>query len=1054
MAKDAKSVSRALVLDTTSAQYNVDLLNKKIDTYNTTLAKTTITEKQRIDTEKSLAAAIQKRGDIQAQIEQGLGATLQQQRRYIQDLTRDMDKLAVGTQAYANKRDELKKATEQMLQMKGAVKEVEAANTELGGSFGKILTRVAEFGAAYFTFDKIGEFIKGSIDEADQAEEAISNLANALQNVDRMDVFGKLTARADEFAEKYKALDNDDITKVFGRLVDYGKLSEEQMISLTDVIVNYARKQNVSLEEASDVMTKALEGNGKALKGYGINIKDGQTVTERFNLLTTDLAQKVQGAEAAFEKTRKGGIEQYKQGFRDLEENIGRFITGQGDLAEEMYKTALAAKNEGDEANKLVKEYEELQGKVNKTAAEKERMQSITTTLAHTFGNSVVEINKETGALQLNLEKTKLLIQQKLLLANPAAAELAGKWSVAIDNYSAAADDAAKNLAILNAKQKELGTTAEEANKKIMHVTAGPGMTSQADARSKEEKDLSDLAQAYTGSAYAVAKYAKEADELARKLNTLGISSKAIKDLLRPDNSPINDKAKPDDKPVDKDFENKVKQAQQELQKLKEDAAAEGLTGLSKDINAAVTLRVDKLKEWREKLSGGIISQKDFDEASASIEEKYQKAISVAIHKVNDAADERIAKNKVQLPIDVVPKIEPISAEEMKKVAESLGKISEELRQQMARDNIAKDKLSVLQAVNPEERKQALLKVLQDEYDAEIKNKVLTTEEKKLIDQQYADKRKAIEDDYLKANFNAAVQGAQALLGMFEGFEQARDSRENAALNKELKANDLRKQSLQKMLNSKQISQQAYDAAIAKMDADADKRKEAVEQEQFERNKRLQKAMLTIDYGRSIMAVWAQWPKWDGGIQMYIALAAATASYIGSMAKLNGAKFAEGGVLKGPSHAQGGIPLYGRNGAYYGEAEGGEVILSKKTVRNNWDYISPLLHTSMHGNGERLQPFWARPYQGIDNAAIARGARRYADGGFVQRDFSSQLDMGNQSSPATQELLNGNMMAMQQMMQTLDSLNRRLQQPVSVSLNKLQRAEDLQNRIYNDSAFK
>ena len=48
----------------------------------------------------------------------------------------------------------------------------------------------------------------------------------------------------------------------------------------------------------------------------------------------------------------------------------------------------------------------------------------------------------------------------------------------------------------------------------------------------------------------------------------------------------------------------------------------------------------------------------------------------------------------------------------------------------------------------------------------------------------------------------------------------------------------------------------------------------------------------------------------------------------------NKPKFAEGGILKGASHAQGGIQLFGSRGTYYGEAEGGEAILTRGVMQN------------------------------------------------------------------------------------------------------------------------
>jgi hypothetical protein len=52
------------------------------------------------------------------------------------------------------------------------------------------------------------------------------------------------------------------------------------------------------------------------------------------------------------------------------------------------------------------------------------------------------------------------------------------------------------------------------------------------------------------------------------------------------------------------------------------------------------------------------------------------------------------------------------------------------------------------------------------------------------------------------------------------------------------------------------------------------------------------------------------------------------------IATIKSQKFAKGGILNGPSHAQGGIPMFSKGGAFYGEAEGGEAVLTKGVMAN------------------------------------------------------------------------------------------------------------------------
>jgi len=63
-------------------------------------------------------------------------------------------------------------------------------------------------------------------------------------------------------------------------------------------------------------------------------------------------------------------------------------------------------------------------------------------------------------------------------------------------------------------------------------------------------------------------------------------------------------------------------------------------------------------------------------------------------------------------------------------------------------------------------------------------------------------------------------------------------------------------------------------------------------------------------------------------------------------------KFERGGQLYGASHSSGGIQLYGRGGSYYGEAEGGEVIINKRSSAIFKDLLSEI--NSYNGYGKRF----------------------------------------------------------------------------------------------------
>jgi hypothetical protein len=61
------------------------------------------------------------------------------------------------------------------------------------------------------------------------------------------------------------------------------------------------------------------------------------------------------------------------------------------------------------------------------------------------------------------------------------------------------------------------------------------------------------------------------------------------------------------------------------------------------------------------------------------------------------------------------------------------------------------------------------------------------------------------------------------------------------------------------------------------------------------------------------------------------AIGSAIASTAAQIATISSQQFAKGGVINGPSHAQGGVPVYGAGGKF-AEVEGGEAIINKRST--------------------------------------------------------------------------------------------------------------------------
>jgi hypothetical protein len=171
----------------------------------------------------------------------------------------------------------------------------------------------------------IKDFFSDVIEEATQAEIKNTKFKNSLDTIGKADAFDRLASAADKLRDSFKFLDNDDILDVFRKLVDFGKLTEQQMRQLVPVIINFASKTGQSLEEASNQIIQAIAGGKTSgeLKRFGLNLKDAKDEASRLGVIMTELKPKVEGAGEAFAKTSAGGIASAKQEFKELKEEIG-----------------------------------------------------------------------------------------------------------------------------------------------------------------------------------------------------------------------------------------------------------------------------------------------------------------------------------------------------------------------------------------------------------------------------------------------------------------------------------------------------------------------------------------------------------------------------------------------------------------------------------------------------------------------------------------------------------------------------------------------------------
>jgi hypothetical protein len=117
-----------------------------------------------------------------------------------------------------------------------------------------------------------------------------------------------------------------------------------------------------------------------------------------------------------------------------------------------------------------------------------------------------------------------------------------------------------------------------------------------------------------------------------------------------------------------------------------------------------------------------------------------------------------------------------------------------------------------------------------------------------------------------------------------------------------------------------------------------EKQKLRVEQQAAEQRKKFARAQAVISLGQAVMTILqspaAPFVEPAASIVRGLEIAAATATAYAQFRAIDSAKFAQGGIAYGPSHAQGGIQLT-KGGRSVGiEIEGGELVLTAAVSRN------------------------------------------------------------------------------------------------------------------------
>lgn len=185
-----------------------------------------------------------------------------------------------------------------------------------------------------------------------------------------------------------------------------------------------------------------------------------------------------------------------------------------------------------------------------------------------------------------------------------------------------------------------------------------------------------------------------------------------------------------------------------------------------------------------------------------------------------------------------------------------------------------------------------------------------------------------------------------------------------------------RRQHLIDKLNSEMAAQRDSLAQQKKMEKEKKKMEEdkkKLEEKRFEEQKKVQTRQAIMSGALAVTNALSVHPFWVG-IAMAAMAAAASAAQI---ATIQSQKYANGGVIEGKSHSQGGVKVLGGQA----EVEGGEYITNKITTAKNVDLLEYINSKKKRINLDDLIEFYGVGSPVKKNIQTVR--TKFADGGVV-----------------------------------------------------------------------
>lgn len=282
-----------------------------------------------------------------------------------------------------------------------------------------------------------------------------------------------------------------------------------------------------------------------------------------------------------------------------------------------------------------------------------------------------------------------------------------------------------------------------------------------------------------------------------------------------------------------------------------------------------------------------------------------------------------------------------------------------------------------------------------------------------------------VSDEELASIKSQAEQAAQQIFGSIQQIAQDATQRR---LEDELKAVEDEAESEKAILKGKLdknlITQAQYEKKLEKIDADAEAKREELNKEAFEKNKRWNIAQALMNGALALTKLFTETTVMNPAT--WIAAGITTATTAAQIAAIGAQKYARGGELHGASHAQGGIK--GNVQGHNIELEGDEVVINKRSAqkyRNALSWINS-------DNG------WGVDFAGVRGIGGYSPQLKFARGGVL-----GSFDFSPTTTPTSSSIQQTMAKQANRVEEMITAINRRIDRlQVQVNISDIDNARD------------